>query len=89
MWAEAISAGGLVGAFQGLLFSIWLPIVIAMKEPQSEDTVLLVLFFLSVGTIAGALLGAALGAIGRAIRAIGDGWLQAQDAPIEEGRSHV
>lgn len=77
--AEAISSGALVGAFQGLLFAIWLPVVMAMRESrglseqaQSEDTALLVVFFLPVGTLAGALIGAILGAAGHGIRAIGN-----------------
>jgi hypothetical protein len=78
-WLEGIVAGTLVGGFQGLLFGVWLPIVMAMHETrglaesiQGEDTTLLMLFFLPVGTIVGALFGAMLGAAGRGLRAIGD-----------------
>ena len=78
-WVEGIVAGTLVGAFQGMLFGIWLPVVMAMRETrglaepvQGEDTTLWMLFFLPVGTVVGALLGAILGAAGRGLRAIGD-----------------
>ena len=78
-WSEGIVSGTLVGGFQGLLFGIWLPVVMAMRETrglsepsQGEDTTLLMLFFLPVGAIVGALLGAILGAAGRGLRAIGD-----------------
>lgn len=89
-WLEGITAGTLVGAFQGLLFAIWLPIVMAMRETkglseqaQGEDTALLVVFFLPVGTIAGALLGALLGAAGRGLRALGDRRRARKTAPVD------
>ena len=54
-WLEGITAGALVGAFQGLLLAIWLPVVMAMRETrgvseqaQGEDATLLVILFLPV-----------------------------------------
>ena len=88
-WFEGIAAGALVGAFQGLLFAIWLPVVMAMRETrsiseqvQSEDTTLLMIFFLPVGIVAGALLGAILGAAGRGLRALGDRRRARNNTPI-------
>jgi hypothetical protein len=87
-WLEGILAGTLVGAFQGLLFGIWIPVVMAMHEArglaeptQGEDTLLLTLFFIPVGTVVGALLGAMLGAAGRGLRAIGDRRRARKSAP--------
>jgi hypothetical protein len=77
--AEATLAGALVGAFQGLLFAVWLPIVMALRQakgmPQqygSAEIAVLVALFLPAGIVVGGLLGAVLGALGHGLRAIGD-----------------
>jgi len=71
--AEAILAGALIGAFQGLLFGVWTPLLL-FKEEGGEviDTVLMMALFVPAGIVAGGLLGAIFGALGRGIRAIGD-----------------
>jgi hypothetical protein len=79
-WAEAVAAGTLVGAFEGLLFGVWMPVVMALREGtrvgvrefQSEEVILMAALFTPVGFLIGGLLGAGLGAIGRGFRAIGD-----------------
>jgi hypothetical protein len=77
--AEATLAGTLVGAFQGLLFAVWLPIVMALREAkgmshqyESAEIAVLVALFLPGGIVVGGLLGAVLGALGHGLRAIGD-----------------
>ncbi len=76
---EAVSAGALVGAFQGLLLAVWLPIVMAMRETkgmsqqyENIEIVLMAALFLPAGILVGGLLGAILGAVGHGIRAFGD-----------------
>ena len=77
--AEATLAGALVGAFQGLLFAIWLPIVMALREAkgmshqyESAEVAVLVALFIPGGIVVGGLLGAVLGALGHGLRSIGD-----------------
>jgi hypothetical protein len=69
---EALLAGALVGAFQGLLFAVWVPILMVQREgEQVSDAMLLLLCFLPIGTVAGGLLGAIFGVLGCGIRTIG------------------
>jgi hypothetical protein len=77
--AEATLAGALVGAFQGLLFAVWLPIVMALREAkgmshqyEGAEIAFMVALFVPGGIVVGGLLGAALGALGHGLRAIGD-----------------
>lgn len=71
---EAFLAGALAGAFLGLLFAVWVPILMVQREdvPVSDAVLLLLCFFLPIGIVAGGLLGAIFGILGRGIRAIGD-----------------
>ena len=71
--AEAILAGVMVGVFEGTVFAVWAPILLVLKEGETvSDAVLLRVGFLFIGVVAGGLLGAILGALGRGIRAIGE-----------------
>jgi hypothetical protein len=73
--AEATSAGALVGAFQGLLFAVWLPIVTALREargmPQQYEGAEIA-FMVALFVPAGIVVGSLLGALGHGLRAIGD-----------------
>jgi hypothetical protein len=77
--AEAVLSGALVGAFQGLLCAVWLPIVMALREAkgmshqyEGAEIAFMVALFLPVGIVAGGLLGGVLGALGHGLRSIGD-----------------
>jgi hypothetical protein len=69
---EASSAGALVGAFQGLLAGIWIPIVVSQRQesivPEAWDSLP---WLLPAGLFAGLALGAILGVVGYGIRSGG------------------
>jgi hypothetical protein len=76
---EATLAGALIGAFQGLLFTVWLPVVMALREAkgmphqyEGAEIAFMVALFIPGGIVVGGLLGAVLGALGHGLRSIGD-----------------
>jgi hypothetical protein len=69
---EAASAGALVGAFQGLLAGIWIPIVVSQRQSGVVSEAWETLpWLLPAGLFAGLALGALLGVIGYGIRSGG------------------
>jgi len=82
--AEAVLAGAMVGVFEGIVFAVWAPILMVLKEGETvSDAMLLGIAFLFIGVMAGGLVGAILGAIGHGIQSLSKAPEEAELAPSE------